>query len=136
RVAGPRAGGCAVIVPHDVGECDAARQEGLSVLATLPRRTVSRRRIYYLLKRDGRRAPNSRACGPIGASFALRAHWRVLRACTKAKDAALSARPKHAAVSRIGDHVMAFLANALSRVKPSATIAVTQKARELKAKGR
>ena len=31
---------------------------------------------------------------------------------------------------------MAFLANALSRVKPSATIAVTQKARELKAAGR
>src|SRR5262245_17642122 len=32
--------------------------------------------------------------------------------------------------------VMAFLADALARVKPSATIAVTQKARELKAKGR
>ena len=32
--------------------------------------------------------------------------------------------------------VMAFLADALSRVKPSATIAVTQKARELKASGR
>ena len=31
---------------------------------------------------------------------------------------------------------MAFIADALSRVKPSATIAVTQKARELKAKGR
>ena len=31
---------------------------------------------------------------------------------------------------------MAFLADALSRVKPSATIAVTQKARELKAAGR
>jgi aspartate aminotransferase len=31
---------------------------------------------------------------------------------------------------------MAFLADALSRVKPSATIAVTQKARELKASGR
>ena len=31
---------------------------------------------------------------------------------------------------------MAFLADALSRVKPSATIAVTQKARELKAQGR
>jgi aspartate aminotransferase len=31
---------------------------------------------------------------------------------------------------------MAFFADALSRVKPSATIAVTQKARELKAKGR
>jgi aspartate aminotransferase len=31
---------------------------------------------------------------------------------------------------------MAFLADALSRVKPSATIAVAQKARELKAKGR
>jgi aspartate aminotransferase len=31
---------------------------------------------------------------------------------------------------------MGFLADALSRVKPSATIAVTQKARELKAKGR
>ena len=31
---------------------------------------------------------------------------------------------------------MAFLATALSRVKPSATIAVTQKARELKAAGR
>ncbi len=31
---------------------------------------------------------------------------------------------------------MAFLANALSRVKPSATIAVTQKARDLKATGR
>jgi aspartate aminotransferase len=31
---------------------------------------------------------------------------------------------------------MAFLADALSRVKPSATIAVSQKARELKAKGR
>ncbi|MFD2236253.1 pyridoxal phosphate-dependent aminotransferase [Aureimonas populi] len=31
---------------------------------------------------------------------------------------------------------MAFLASALDRVKPSATIAVTQKARELKAKGR
>src|SRR3954469_24445892 len=32
--------------------------------------------------------------------------------------------------------VMAFLADALSRVKPSATIAVTQKARDLKAQGR
>src|SRR5918994_5984861 len=32
--------------------------------------------------------------------------------------------------------IMAFLADALSRVKPSATIAVSQKARELKAKGR
>ena len=31
---------------------------------------------------------------------------------------------------------MAFLAAALDRVKPSATIAVTQKARELKAQGR
>jgi len=31
---------------------------------------------------------------------------------------------------------MTFLANALSRVKPSATIAVTQKARDLKAQGR
>ena len=31
---------------------------------------------------------------------------------------------------------MAFLADALNRVKPSATIAVTQKARELKAQGR
>jgi aspartate aminotransferase len=31
---------------------------------------------------------------------------------------------------------MAFIADALSRVKPSATIAVTQKARDLKAKGR
>src|SRR6478672_11602558 len=31
---------------------------------------------------------------------------------------------------------MAFLADALSRVKPSATIAATQKARDLKAKGR
>ena len=31
---------------------------------------------------------------------------------------------------------MALLADALSRVKPSATIAVAQKARELKAKGR
>ncbi|MGQ3038912.1 MAG: aspartate transaminase, partial [Neoaquamicrobium sediminum] len=31
---------------------------------------------------------------------------------------------------------MAFLADALSRVKPSATIVVTQKARDLKAKGR
>ena len=31
---------------------------------------------------------------------------------------------------------MAFLADALSRVKPSATIAVSQKARELKAKGK
>ena len=30
---------------------------------------------------------------------------------------------------------MAFLADTLSRVKPSATIAVSQKARELKAKG-
>ena len=31
---------------------------------------------------------------------------------------------------------MAFLADVLSRVKPSATIAMTQKARDLKAKGR
>ncbi len=31
---------------------------------------------------------------------------------------------------------MTFLAHALSRVKPSATIAVTQKARDLKAQGR
>ncbi|MCC2104975.1 MAG: aminotransferase class I/II-fold pyridoxal phosphate-dependent enzyme, partial [Hyphomicrobiales bacterium] len=31
---------------------------------------------------------------------------------------------------------MAFLADALSRVKPSATIAVTQKARDLKGQGR
>ena len=30
---------------------------------------------------------------------------------------------------------MAFIADALARVKPSATIAVTQKARDLKAKG-
>src|SRR3978361_2077345 len=35
-----------------------------------------------------------------------------------------------------GFSVMAFLADALSRVKPSATIAATQKARDLKAKGR
>jgi aspartate aminotransferase len=34
------------------------------------------------------------------------------------------------------EHKMAFLADALSRVKPSATIAVSQKARELKAAGR
>src|SRR5215217_3359925 len=34
------------------------------------------------------------------------------------------------------NRIMAFLADALSRVKPSATIAVSQKARELKAKGR
>jgi aspartate aminotransferase len=34
------------------------------------------------------------------------------------------------------DLTMAFLADALSRVKPSATIAVTQKARELRAQGR
>jgi aspartate aminotransferase len=34
------------------------------------------------------------------------------------------------------DEKMAFIADALSRVKPSATIAVTQKARELKAQGR
>jgi aspartate aminotransferase len=34
------------------------------------------------------------------------------------------------------DFSMAFLADALSRVKPSATIAATQKARDLKAKGR
>ena len=31
---------------------------------------------------------------------------------------------------------MAFLANVLNRVKPSATMVVTQKARDLKAKGR
>jgi aspartate aminotransferase len=31
---------------------------------------------------------------------------------------------------------MAFLADVLSRVKPSATMVVTQKARDLKAKGR
>ncbi len=31
---------------------------------------------------------------------------------------------------------MAFLADTLSRVKPSATIVMTQKARDLKAKGR
>ena len=31
---------------------------------------------------------------------------------------------------------MAFIADTLSRVKPSATIAVTQKARDLKAQGR
>ena len=31
---------------------------------------------------------------------------------------------------------MTFLAQALARVKPSATIAVTQKARDLKAQGR
>ena len=31
---------------------------------------------------------------------------------------------------------MAFLADVLSRVKPSATIAMTQKARDLKTKGR
>ena len=37
---------------------------------------------------------------------------------------------------RRGFFDMAFLADALSRVKPSATIAVTQKARELKAQGR
>src|ERR1700729_2686775 len=35
-----------------------------------------------------------------------------------------------------GTPVMAFIADVLSRVKPSATIAVTQKARDLKAKGR
>src|SRR5690349_6527752 len=39
--------------------------------------------------------------------------------------------PLHGVIS-----VMAFLADALSRVKPSATIAVTQKARELKNAGR
>src|SRR6478609_5357797 len=37
---------------------------------------------------------------------------------------------------RRGFFDMAFLADALSRVKPSATIAATQKARDLKAKGR
>jgi aspartate aminotransferase len=37
---------------------------------------------------------------------------------------------------RFRTKIMAFLADALSRVKPSATIAVSQKARELKAKGR
>src|ERR1700723_1859134 len=35
-----------------------------------------------------------------------------------------------------GIPVMAFIADVLSRVKPSATIAVTQKARDLKAQGR
>jgi aspartate aminotransferase len=35
-----------------------------------------------------------------------------------------------------GTPIMAFIADILSRVKPSATIAVTQKARDLKAKGR
>lgn len=39
-------------------------------------------------------------------------------------------------LSSFGDQVMAFLADALSHVKPSATIAVAQKARELKAQGR
>lgn len=34
------------------------------------------------------------------------------------------------------DFIMAFLADALSRIKPSATIAVTQMARDLKAKGK
>jgi aspartate aminotransferase len=43
-------------------------------------------------------------------------------------------RPRHAGFPETA--VMAFLADALARVKPSATIAVTQKARELKAKGR
>ena len=42
-------------------------------------------------------------------------------------------RPEH---SKHRDNAMAFLADALSRVKPSATIAVTQKARDLKAQGR
>jgi aspartate aminotransferase len=51
-------------------------------------------------------------------------------------DAAFSARPQRAAFPNRRFFVMAFLADALSRVKPSATIAVTQKARELKAKGR
>ena len=38
--------------------------------------------------------------------------------------------------ARPGKLPMAFIADVLSRVKPSATIAVTQKARDLKAKGR
>lgn len=37
---------------------------------------------------------------------------------------------------KVDKSTMAFLADALSRVKPSATIAVSQKARDLKAKGR
>src|SRR5215204_3788915 len=41
-----------------------------------------------------------------------------------------------AAFPRIGDSLMGFLADALARIKPSATIAVTNKARELKAAGR
>ena len=41
-----------------------------------------------------------------------------------------------ATINQQGSGRMAFLADALSRVKPSATIAVSQKARELKAQGR
>src|SRR5271165_4283837 len=43
------------------------------------------------------------------------------------------AQPKHIESAR---PPMAFLADVLSRVKPSATMTVTQKARDLKAKGR
>ncbi|MFM2281328.1 MAG: hypothetical protein RLZZ444_3559 [Pseudomonadota bacterium] len=45
-------------------------------------------------------------------------------------------RNRMATINQQGPGRMAFLADALSRVKPSATIAVAQKARELKAKGR
>jgi len=44
--------------------------------------------------------------------------------------------PRRSVQSAQDRNDMAFLADALSRVKPSATIAVSQKARELKAKGR
>ncbi len=44
--------------------------------------------------------------------------------------------PPNAAFTNGAFPLMAFLADSLSRVKPSATIAVSQKARELKAKGR
>jgi hypothetical protein len=49
---------------------------------------------------------------------------------------AVPARGPQCSTDFPGLDIMAFLADALSRVKPSATIAVSQKARELKAKGR
>jgi aspartate aminotransferase len=60
------------------------------------------------------------------------------KACACTRHATIDAPRRKSAADRSSSEifVMAFLADALSRVKPSATIAVTQKARELKNAGR
>src|ERR1700761_4746150 len=59
------------------------------------------------------------------------ATFQVARACSRSYCAPRSNSDRKGNLS-----VMAFISDALSRVKPSATIAATQKARDLKAMGR